>query len=670
MGSDFVSSSDIVIKNQFTNQKSAGSSRVSHFVMNYMLRADAVEPLVLNEQRQRQYLQDLSQLKWPDTTNALAYVNRQIKYDGVGFDLDSVALSRREQESLAHQAQAAYDRGGTVRQMVISFDTGFLQRHQILNPNLTVPIKRGDLRGQVDSRRLRLAVTDGIKSMLNHTTMHNPKMVAAIQTDTSKVHVHLCLWDNDPKVKDDRGMINSTQKLAFNSGFNYALDRLPAFINESHSLENVAESMQQNADFKVHVLEKELYNSALRLDRQSLNEYVYNLALFDQRTLSVKQRDNLKNKIVRDFVKQGRRVNRSHTLSNGQRRARRQIRAQLRATNLRQRLREFDAAAVNNQVVSSAWVVKDAMNYEYIRQQRIVEKYRMFQRPRVDAIYQVRRQNLEDRRQDLLDRREQLLQDLPHKKLNTKFVKSLLTNQQLMSEIGDNQEMRQDLIKAYQNPDHHLQIDTVYFVSQHVSHSAVQEDECVRQLTVNQQQPKLNVIDDIHRKQLLMYLHDLSEYEMDAASFGGLGTDKMNLDYLNASTIPVPSQTESIYQRQLGRENDVLLASDIHDVLDAGSLKPGVEIQLRRDLQERGSKLLKAHNYFKSTNQQDPRWLTMALKDVNREFSVMNASTGNQIKVKPVKENTTIDREGYNIARKDQQSLVRQHLRDVDGLSR
>lgn len=670
MGSDIVSSSDIVIKNQFTNQKSAGSSRVSHFVMNYMLRADAVEPLVLNEQRQRQYLQDLSQLKWPDTTNALAYVNRQIKYDGVGFDLDSVALSRREQESLAHQAQAAYDRGGTVRQMVISFDTGFLQRHQILNPNLTVPIERGDLRGQVDSRRLRLAVTDGIKSMLNQTTMHNPKMVAAIQTDTSKVHVHLCLWDNDPKVKDDRGMINSTQKRAFNTGFNYALDHIPAFVNESHSLENVAESMQQNADFKVHVLEKELYNSALILDRQSLNEYVYNLALFDQRTLSVKQRDNLKNKIVRDFVKQGRRVNRSHTLSNGQRRARRQIRAQLRATNLRQRLREFDAAAVNNQVVSSAWVVKDAMNYEYIRQQRIVEKYRMFQRPRVDAIYKVRRQNLEDRRQDLLDRREQLLQDLPYKKLNTKFVKSLLTNQQLMSEIGDNQEMRQDLIKAYQNPDHHLQTDTVQFVSQHVSHSVVDEDECVRRLTVNQQQPKLNTIDELHRRQLLMYLHDLSEYEMDAVSFGGLGTDKMNLDYLNSAIVPFPSQTDSIYQRQLGRENDILLASDVHDILDAGPLKLGVEIQLRRDLQERGSKLLKAHNYFKSTNQQDPRWLTMALKDVNREFSVMNASTGNQIKVKPVKENTTIDREGYNIARKDQRSLVRQHLRDVDGLSR
>lgn len=664
-----MASSDIVIKNQFTNQKSAGSGSIHKFVMNYMLRPDAVEPLVLDEAAQQRYLARLTQLRWPQSSNALSYLNQRLQYDGVGFDLDNVALSRQAQEAAAARAQSAYDRGGTVRQMVISFDGNFLQEHGLLSNRVQLPANRGDLRGQVDMRRLRTCVMDGMKSLINQTTMHDPAMVASVQTDTSKVHVHLCLWDDDPKVKDDRGMINTTQRLAFVNGFNQSMARTPQFVNEAHGLENVAEGVQRNADFKIRVLEHQLYESALRLDQPSLNEYIANLVLFDQRTLSRKQRENVKAKIVRDFVKQGRRVERSHTLSHGQRRARRQIRAEQKATRLRHAMREFDSYAINGTVDPQAWDAKAAMNYEYVHQQHIVEKYRMFQRPRVDAIYQVRARALNNRRENLLRQRQQLLKSLSAGRINPRFLKSLTSRVGVMQALHQDQDALHDFNQALDDPAYPLSQHTVHVVSNAAQQERGDGDEVMAQLMRNQTL-KQN-LSNLQRQRLFQYLHRLTEYEMDAASFGGLATDTMSLDYKDAQIMPTPDVTSSIYNRpKLGRENSVLLASDVNEVLDAGPLKPGVEMALRQDLQERGQRLYKAHQYFKSTNQNDPQWLTQGMHDVNAQFAVLRRSgrADAQLELPKFDEETT--NQGYDISQESQREMVHEHLKTVDGLER
>lgn len=667
--------SDIVVRNEFTNKSSTSAGKAKKFtkafIKGYILRDYAVEPLVTSNDQQADYLELLSKLRSPEDQDAVNILNHRLHYAGIGFDLENASLSRQEQDKLADDCQGAYDRGGTVRKMVISFRTSYLKDHGVLNNSVKEPVLRGDLHGNLDQQRLREAIQDGMKSMLNQTTMHNPQIVGAIQIDTEQVHAHVCLWDRDPKVKDDRGFLNQQLKKSVIDGIEMHLLQNGPHLNNTKMLKTVAQTTQQNAKFKRKLLEHELYQSALRLDRQSLDEYVMNLQMFDQRTLSERQRDNLKEKIQQDWRDVGRRDTRSHTLSQGQRRSRRQIRAMKRATLIRKELKHYNQVDAVNQAVTESKPVKEAMAYEYQHQMQIVEKYRGYQRPRVDAIYRARQVQLDNRRQVLLQHRKELLPKLGAPGLRDHYVQRLLARPDIMQGLAkqydgpvtqspDYKELR----KAQADPHYPLDSHTVHAVKKTVSD---QEGELIATNLTRNQHPKPDGLSPQQRIWLADYLQELEDYEMDATSWGGLGTKDLKFKTADDGILPVPPETNSIYDRKLMRDDPDLISVDAHEILDAGSMNFEVNLALRKRISQRAEKLLSAHDYFKQTGQVDPAWLQYAQKDLNKQFKLLQTPDDTPVTSRP---DPAIERDGYVLNERQQETLVERHLKTLSGMER
>lgn len=679
-----MSDTDIVVRNQFTNQNSPGhaNSHVKSFVMNYMLRDDAVEPLVVDDEQQRQYVEILSQLSTPDDQDAVGILNHKLHYAGIGFDRDNLSLSRKEQEQRASQAQAAYDRGGTVKQTVISFDSQWLKDQGVLDKEVQLPPLRGELHGHVDQRQLRQAVQDGLNEMFAQTTMHDPQYVGAIQTDTAHVHVHLAIWDQDQKVKDDRGMINGKQKQSLRYGISQSLEQQEKHLDNTQALQTLAQVTQQNARLKRQQLEHNLYESAIRLDQQSLDEYVHHLADFDQRTLSQRQRDHVEQQIRQDWQARGKLTKRSHTLSQGQRRSRRQLRAMKEATILKQELRQYNKANANLAANQQSRPVKQALAFEYRHQLGIVEKYRMYQRPRVDAIYQNRKPELDRRRDDLLQQRRTVLHDLGSQGLRPHYVQRLLERPGVMQGLSDQDRVQgfdrplsqnpayQELRLAQDDPHYPLSEPTLKAVSKALPQE--EDPERVDQNLRRNQHIEQNNLSGAQRIALAEYLAQLDEYEMDAVSWGGLSYHQLDLAR-DENQLPEPLETTSIYERPLGRQDDALLAIDAHQASVSGQLKPQIELAMREELTTRFQHLTKAHGYFAGTGQQDPRWLQDAQRDLNRQYNLLNqqsSTTGQEPMSLKTQQPVKQEVEGYELSTEQQADLVNDHLREVNDLER
>ena len=667
--------SDIIVRNEFTNKSSNSTGKAKKFtkafIKGYILRDDAVEPLVTSNDQQLEYLESISRLRAPEDQDAVNILNHRLHYSGIGFDLENSSLSRKQQDDLADDCQAAYDRGGTVRKMVISFRTSYLKDHGVLSEDVKEPVLRGDLNDNLDQQRLREAIQDGMKAMINQTTMHNPQIVGAIQVDTEQVHAHVCLWDRDPKVKDDRGFVNQQLKKSVINGIEMHLLQNGPHLNNTKMLKNVAQTTQHNAKFKRKLLERELYQSALRLDRQSLNEYVLNLQMFDQRTLSERQRDNLKEKIQQDWREVGRPDTRSHTLSQGQRRSRRQIRAMKRATLIRKELKHYNQVDAVNQAVTESKPVKDAMAYEYQHQMKIVEKYRGYQRPRVDAIYRVRQAQLVNRRKVLLEHRKELLPKLGAPKLRDHYVQRLLARPEVMQGLANQYDGPvtqspdyQELRKAQADPHYPLDSHTVHAVKETVSDQ--EGDLIVINLTRNQH-PKPDGLSPQQRIWLADYLQELEDYEMDATSWGGLGTDSLKFSTADDGVLPVPPETNSIYDRKLMRDDPELIAVDAHEILDAGKMNFEVDLAFRKQISKRAEKLLSAHDYFKQTGQRDPAWLQYAQKDLNKQFKLLQTPEDTPVMSRS---NPEFERDGYVLNQQQQEMLVERHLKTLSAMER
>lgn len=677
----FVDKSSIVVRNQFTNKKSSNSGNVKNFIMNYMLRPDAVEPLMVDSKQQNDYLNSLSQYdKVLDDMSLLDEINKKLSYEGVGFSLNEISLSRAESNVLADECQQAYDRGATVKQMVISFDTQYLKDNGILDSTVEEPIRRGALRNNVDQYKLRKSVMDGMESMLDQTTMHDPQMVAAIQTDTAHVHVHISVWDNDPKVKDDRGKINEKQKDALRNSLDYSLKYVPDLVKESNDLVNVHDTVKDNSKFKLELLEKQLYDTALRLDTPSMHQYINNLADFDGRTLSVRQRETLSDKIISDFARNGRHTYRSHTVSRGQRRGRRQIAGMKKAIGLRNELNSFNQAMSWGNVAKEAFAVKDAMMYEYEHNLRIIEKYRMYQRPRVDALYQTHANDLDFRFGQLQAKRTELYTQLDVRPINQVFVRDLLRNEHVMDAIREDMgqsdvsqsKVLSELRSLERDGTFPLSDKTINVVKFGLKDDKSEDelDQIDKKLRSNQQVR----VESMSRSQKMLfyeYLSELEEYERDSCTWGGRSSLKLsgNLDiYQHGGVIPEPVRANSIYERFDISKNSDVLAVDVHDVLDSAKLKPSVELSYRKQLGVRAKKLLKANDYFVNTGQVVPKWLISAQKDLNDQFKVLNNCTGSNIKTDIFKDKV-LDTEGFDIPKNFHKKLVQKHLEDLNNLA-
>lgn len=192
---------DIVIKTQFNIHGSRGKS-VGAFISDYVARDAAT---------------DASLAYLPPTDRPME------QGDGVSFTLDSTAISRQETLDLAAKVQSLFEQGDrAIQQMVLSFDPEYLIRQGIV-PEGTAILDRGGYKYNYDDVRLRHAVQAGIHAMMENDGYYDGNMVAAIQSDTLHLHVHVVAYENGSKYsrkhgKEERGVLreSSLNRLAHN----------------------------------------------------------------------------------------------------------------------------------------------------------------------------------------------------------------------------------------------------------------------------------------------------------------------------------------------------------------------------------------------------------------------------------------------------------------------
>ncbi len=181
---------DIVIKSQFNINGSRGAS-VKNFIAGYVTRDAATDASV----------------SWVPPVD-----RPSVTGDGVAFTLDSTAISRDETLALADRAEELFQRGDrAIQQMVFSFSPDYLISSGVV-PEDTEVLRKGAYWHKYDDVRLRHAVQAGVHAMCEREKYANPKMAAAIQSDTMHLHVHAVIWEDGltysrRRGKEEKGVI-------------------------------------------------------------------------------------------------------------------------------------------------------------------------------------------------------------------------------------------------------------------------------------------------------------------------------------------------------------------------------------------------------------------------------------------------------------------------------
>lgn len=192
---------NIVVKSQFNINGSRGK-HVGGFITDYVSRPDATSP---------------SAAYIPPALHA------PVQGDGVSFTLDKTALTRQETLDIAEHVESLHQGGKrAIQQMVISFDPDYLIEQKVVDPSAEI-VRRGDYAGHYDDVRLRHAIRQGFYGLLDNDKYVDGKMIAAIQHDTTHLHVHAVLYEDGDEIgrkhgKEERGVIkeSSLNQLAHN----------------------------------------------------------------------------------------------------------------------------------------------------------------------------------------------------------------------------------------------------------------------------------------------------------------------------------------------------------------------------------------------------------------------------------------------------------------------
>lgn len=192
---------NIVVKSQFNINGSRGK-HVGGFITDYVSRPEATSP---------------SAAYIPSPTHI------PVQGDGVSFTLDQTALTRQETLDIAEHVEELHQSGKrAIQQMVISFDPEYLVEQRVVDPAAQI-LKRGDYAGNYDDVRLRHAVRQGFYGLLDNDKYTDGKMIAAIQHDTTHLHVHAVLYEDGDDIgrkhgREERGVIkeSSLNQLAHN----------------------------------------------------------------------------------------------------------------------------------------------------------------------------------------------------------------------------------------------------------------------------------------------------------------------------------------------------------------------------------------------------------------------------------------------------------------------
>lgn len=668
----------VVVRNQFANKNARGVAKgsIKYFVEKYVTRPEAVEPLVVDDNQQADYLQLVDDLHRPDDLSAQARLNEQLKYDGVAFNAGSLAMSRQEQIKAGDRAQAAYDRGATVRQMVLSFDSQWLSEQGILDEQRSV-WHRGDFAGHVDELRLRQVVQSGMERFFAQTKMKEPEYVAAVQVDTSHVHVHLVTWDEDPSVINDRGQVNGYQKDALRSGVIQRSKETTPYAQPTAVVQDVAAVKEQNARFERTSLDHLVDQAAQYPSEQSVTSYLQTLSRYEAQQLSGDGWREMSRQIQADLAATGTVQAVKPQPDPGPRRAARQNQAFEGALNIRQEMQEFNEASVAGLVDPTAWAVKQAMNTEWQHQMLQVEKYRQFQRPQTAALYHRHEKELKARREALLKRREDLLQRAPNNRVAAQAAYRALADPAVLAVLKQSEPDKPlHQIKAYQELSR-LQTDLKYPLStdtlnllKHRKNDDGQTESLVETLSRNQQVP----VAGTQRTQpgwwqeYWAYLADLDEYQMDAVTWGGMSATQLQLSGENATWVGIPPVTQSIYERTAPQNTPAVMAVDAHQLVDDfDQLKPVIQNQVKQQHKQRTVRLQNAYRYFQDTDQTVPDWMNDALRDWNAQHRQLpdQAPTGPTLTPPDPDPAPAV---GYQLPDQQRDRLVQKHLRTLRNL--
>lgn len=242
---------NIVVKSQFSINGSRGKN-VASFISDYVTREDAVLP---------------SMAYVPPTTRPLE------KGDGVAFTLDSTAISRARTLNIAEKVQAYHvEKNRAIQQLVISFSHDYLVKQGIVEEDLEV-LQKGAYEGCYDDVRLRHAVQKGFHAMIENEGYHHANFVAAIQSDTTHLHVHAVLYEDFPEIarkrgREEKGVLKDSSfgQLVQNIDRNLTLTRDLACIPTPNML-FVDSDKEKDDDEAVKVSDVQIQDMDLNLDR-------------------------------------------------------------------------------------------------------------------------------------------------------------------------------------------------------------------------------------------------------------------------------------------------------------------------------------------------------------------------------------------------------------------
>lgn len=225
-----------MIKNEFTikvNGRGTRGSSVGKYLSTYVSRDGASEKLLSRY-----------------TTEYMARkgaVDNDM-YDGVGFSLEEVSLSRNKFLNLSKKMQRLYEKGRTVLKTVISFDNEYLKENNIIPNDIEVK-RRGQLGGKYDQAKLRLAIMKGISKIKGD--YDHLEALGVIQHDTKHLHCHLVLADSGPN-PNFKGKINAIQKEKIRRGVDNELDKSQKIRSYAKDLELLRSELYLNVKNQVY----------------------------------------------------------------------------------------------------------------------------------------------------------------------------------------------------------------------------------------------------------------------------------------------------------------------------------------------------------------------------------------------------------------------------------
>lgn len=253
----------IVIVNEFTVKTNSGGTRggtPEDYVLRYMARSDAVEPI----SPVRKFSHDDQLARYEARSHALA--NSESVDDlkvsfrglqgqgGVAFGYGSFSLSDDELKNAAEDIKVNFKNGKTVMKTVLSFDGDYLKKYGIVDKDFIMH-KDGDYRGNIDQLKLRMAIMNGLDKLSRN--FDDLQYIGVIQVDTKHVHCHLTMLDRgEGNMMPDgtqRGKLTDKDKAIIRRG-------IDLYLEDKQVVKSMCTNIEQDRQNTTCFVKKYTYN--------------------------------------------------------------------------------------------------------------------------------------------------------------------------------------------------------------------------------------------------------------------------------------------------------------------------------------------------------------------------------------------------------------------------